>query len=153
MRTFFYRKLRRLGAAVVSLLCFASCSPSLDSDADEFQYMTAYGSPNATYRMVGSVKDDSGKPLKGIQVVSTFGESTWMRRDTTYTDSDGHYSSYMNTYPAKTVTVDFNDVDGADNGGEFESKSVTVDPVQIEKGKGWNTGVYKVESDVRLKKK
>ena len=44
-------------------------------------------------------------------------------------------------------------MDGADNGGEFESKSVTVDPVQIEKGKGWNTGVYKVESDVRLKKK
>lgn len=161
--------LRRLGYAMIGLLGFASCA-GLDPDPDSEgngglngtgsrgsvinQMMTAYGVPTSEFRVSGRVTGAGGAKLKGIQVVSVFGEKTWMRTDTTYTDSYGQFSTVMRTYPADKVTIAFNDIDGKANGGEFVSQTVTVDVKQTGKGDGpWFQGVFEAQATVTLKRK
>ena len=161
--------LRRLGYILLGLLGFASCS-GLDPDPDPEdingsngtdsrgwligQFMAAYGVPTSEFKVSGTVTGAGGAKLKGIQVVSVFGEQTWMVTDTTYTDSSGKFSSVTRTYPEEKVQIIFNDIDGSANAGEFESQTVTVPAKQIAKGDGsWFRGTYEVKADVILKRK
>ncbi len=159
--------LRWLGTSVLGILGFASCG-GLDPDADPVlagqdpsgvrgsvinQFMCAYGSPTAEYKVSGTVKNSLGGKLGGIQVVSVYGESTWKRTDTTYTDSSGKFSGTMRTYPSDQVQLVFNDVVGSKN-GEYESKTVSVTPKKTGKGDGlWFHGTYEVSASVTLRKK
>jgi putative lipoprotein (rSAM/lipoprotein system) len=48
------------------------------------------------------------------------------------------------------------DIDGEDNGGEFQSDTIKVWDLpkkQIEKGSGWYEGKYEVTANIKLKKK
>ena len=167
MKTF-RNTLRWLGTSVLGLLGFAACG-GLDPDADPVlngrnssnvrggsvinEFLCAYGSPTAAYKVSGTVRNSSGQKLGGIQVVSIYGEQTWMRTDTTYTDASGSFSGTMRTYPSDKVQLVFNDVDGSKN-GEYQSQTVSVTPKKVGDGDGsWFKGTYEVSASVMLKKK
>ena len=141
------------------MLGFAGCANSADAPCE-------YGMPSVDYRVTGEVKDESGKPLPGIQVIvkdeallGKEGAKPYQRYegDTIYTDSKGVFQSAMIvTSYLKEQEVIFNDVDGKENGGEFESVKMSVDDLEskrIKKGDGWHSGEYELKAKVQLKKK
>lgn len=150
---------RTLLSGVLAMLGFAGCANSADASCE-------YGMPMVDYRVTGEVKDESGKPLPGIQVIvkdeallGKEGAKPYQRYegDTIYTDSKGAFQSAMivSSY-LKEQEVIFNDVDGKENGGEFESVKMSVDDLEskrIKKGDGWYSGEYELKAKVQLKKK
>ena len=118
--------------------------------------LVEYGCPTADYKVLGTVKDSAGKPIKGIQVVTeeTFRDKSVLR-DTTYSDANGNFSLQKSDFPLeRTLNVIFNDVDGVENGGEFESKTVSeVEYKQDKKGSGWYHGSFTAEDNAQLDKK
>ncbi len=161
----FYRIL--LGA-LMGLLGFGSCAKS-DTDPDDYRVM--YGQPTATYKFTGTVKDEAGKPIKGIRVVfhpdsritpesESFKDYCKYEVDTLYTNDKGEFSTNRLKYDGITLMnetlVVFDDVDGAAGGGEFQSVSLDKNQVSvkvIEKKEGWNTGTYGITANAVLKKK
>ena len=54
----------------------------------------------------------------------------------------------------KSVQVEFEDVDGAENGGEFQSVTVEVPVTQVKEGDGhWYNGAYEASANVTMLKK
>lgn len=161
MKTRLARILTWLGGTALTLLGFPSCTTKTideefvgDIPSREIGAIAMYGVPTSAFRVSGTVRSEEGKSLKGIQVVIQYGESTWMRSDTTYTDSSGKFSREMRTYPANYVRFIFNDVDGAANGGKFQSQTVTVDTKKVGDGDGgWFAGTYEATATVSLSKK
>lgn len=145
---------------LMTILGFSGC--------DHFENtMAEYGQPYAEFKLVGEVKSEEGKPIKGIRViVRPFVEHTsqevldW-HRDTLYTDADGKFSkeSLKHTWPneMKGSTIIFEDIDGPENGGEFVSKTLndkefTVE--QVKKGSGiWYDGDFLVTANATLSPK
>ena len=136
---------------LLALLGFSSCD-KIGNNACE------YGVPNADYKVLGTVTDEAGNPLKGIQVAKEEikkGDELPIR-DTVYTDENGKYTFAANGFPIeRTVNVTFNDIDGAANGGEFESKTVKGAVYeQIKKGdSNWYDGEFSATVNAELKKK
>lgn len=139
---------------ILSLLGF-----SVTSCEDPKTIMCEYGCPNADYQVIGSVKDESGNPLKGIQVVTqdVQGEGVSEFKDTVYTDASGKFATRTrNAFPGvQNVNVVFNDVDGPDNGGDFSSMS--IEKAEYEKTKdgsgSWYDGAYTATVNAVMKKK
>lgn len=155
------KMLNAVTASLLSMLGFSACSNSSGGDEP-----CLYGSPTTDYHFKGTVTDEQGAPIKGIKVVSQMkhGDVTY-RLDSTYTDSNGAYQT-ADQHSASTVdyflknkqlSVSFEDVDGEENGGEFETAKTESDDVgvkQIEKGDGvWYKGKYELTADKKLKKK
>ena len=149
------RLLSKLGALVMALLGFSSCSKSsFEPDDYSNPFISAYGVPTASYQVKGTVRNENGKVLGGIQVAIKYGDKTWARYDTTYTNSAGTFSRTMSTYPEDYIQITYNDVDGPANDGEYQSQTVSVKVSKLGDGKGpWNHGTYKAESIINLKKK
>lgn len=128
-------------AFLLGILGFSACDSLSPAE---------YGTPHADFKFTGTVTDESGKPVKGIRVTNDF------TRDTLYTDAEGTFGAYLNgivVYPA-TVETKFEDVDGEENGGEFDTKTLSVTPQQTKKGSGeWYEGEYTVTANVSLEKK
>ncbi len=146
-------------AGLLSLLGFSSCSnTSGDSPC-------LYGSPTSDYHFKGTVTDEQGTPINGIKVVTQekYGDVT-LRLDSTYTDSNGTYQTADKTtvnaqgdVTDRKLFVGFEDVDGTENGGEFEtaqSVGSDISVKQISKGdNGWYKGKFEFTADKKLKKK
>ncbi len=128
---------------------FSSCTVDNEGIADEDRV------PQANYHFSGKVTDESGAPLKGIQVIARLGEMTpSFTRDTMYTDASGKYEKQDTFLPYNSADVTFNDIDGAENGGEFESFTIKVMTKPFERGNGASfSGSFLVEADAVLKKK
>ena len=143
-------------SGIFSILGFAGVT-SCDKISGIGTRSCEYGCPNADYKIMGTVQDDNGKPIKGIQVVAeqTYSAKT-IQRDTLYSDEKGQFSLSKNEFPLdRSLDVIFNDVDGADNGGEFESKTASkVKYEQTKKGdKRWYDGEFTATVNVELNKK
>ena len=157
---------RQLAAAILGLLGFASCSKDFVS-GEGGDMMVMYGQPHAYFKAIGSVKDEKGKPIEGIRVSITrhnyYPNTTgvvWQNNnqyeyDVLYTDSKGAYQLNESIFKGPdNVVIVFEDVDGEDHGGNFESVRTTPSVKQTEKGDGmWYGGSFKVESSVKMKKK
>lgn len=78
-------------------------------------YGTMYEEYNPDFAASGRVVDPENNPIENIEVRmgSLF---------VTHTDQDGHF--YIH---GEVSELTFTDVDGQDNGGEFESRSLRVD--------------------------
>ena len=156
----------RLLSGVMALLGFAGCN-----NGDE---PCLYGSPSVDYRVLGTVTDNEGKPLEGIQVVvdnpgaSTYYdkngiivkdkyESGKLTPDTVYTDKNGKFSSYkVEAFSDSKLVVEVQDIDGEANGGEFQSERFTKDKLdkkQLKKGNGWYEGEFEYSKTVKLERK
>lgn len=159
-------------SGALALLGFAGCSSNSDEPGD---YPVLYGTPSVDYRVLGTVTDTQGKPLEGIQVVvenpyvlNYFDEngkpaererdsSGMMKPDTLYTDKDGKFSSSpANAISDSELVVEFQDIDGEANGGEFQLKRLTrndFDKKQLKKEDSWYAGGYEYSQAVQLKRK
>ena len=154
---------KQLAAAVLGLLGFASC----DKMEDFGGYLVMYGQPHADFKAQGTVKDQDGKPIKGIRVAierhnyhpNTAGviydKNHWYEHDTLYTDDKGVYQLNLSVFEGPDdVKVVFEDIDGKENGGEFSSATVTPKVSHVKKGDNlWYGGSYEVGADAVLKKK
>ena len=157
-------------SGALALLGFTGCS-----SGDE-PVSLLYGSPSVDYRVLGTVTDTQGKPLEGIQVVvenpdawcyidengksvesKLDSESGKLVPDTVYTDKDGNFSSYkVEGFSDSKLVVEFQDIDGEANGGEFQLKRLTpkeLDKKQLKKGDFWYAGEYEYSKTVQLKRK
>ena len=155
---------RTLLSGVVTLLGFSSCGENIFNGSDA---PVEYGVPTVDYRVIGEVKDESGKPLQGIQVIvkdkylynkNGDYEHTYNHEgDTVYTDAKGAFQSAKiqsgGIYQQRVV---FDDVDGEANGGEFRTVDMSIkdlDSKQIKKGGDWYEGEYELSTKVQMKKK
>jgi len=124
-----------------------------------------YGQPSADFSIVGEVKSSEGKPLKGIRVIVNPERdqddeySKWVQ-DTLFTDSEGKFSKEQLKYgwPSKDkFKVTFEDIDGPENGGEFETVALIDEGLsikQVKKGSGnWYEGAYRITADATMSPK
>lgn len=151
---------RKLLSGVLVLLGFTAC----DSD-DPGNGLCDYGTPSADYQVKGKVLDPTGKPIKGVQVVVkdlnayfVKGEKDYVvDYDTVYTDVKGEFESdKAHTFSIGSQEVLFHDVDGEENGGEFESATLKTDQMdisQIKEGGSWYSGAYELKAEVKLSPK
>ena len=145
-----------LAAGIMGLLGFASCGKSL---ADDSNNSAMYGPPpNADYKVLGTVSDEDGRPIKGIRVSVRLKYSPWSKdvEETLYSDDKGAYQLLTRSLDGlPPVTISFEDVDGEENGGEFESTEVTPEVKRTKDGDGTGSyqGAFEFLADVQLKKK
>lgn len=153
MKTIIFKAIRAIFVAILGLLGFAACS-----DKPEERY-AAYGSPTADYKYLGSVTDEAGNPIEGINVVmSGVINATAHSSLTLKTDKYGKFSTVPLSASATHIeTIDFVDVDGPDKGGDFQSQTITLQDMkktQVKEGdNAWYVGEFEYSADVKLKKK
>ena len=151
-------------SGALALLGFAGCSNIKDAP-------DLYGTPSVDYKVIGTVTDEQGKPLKDIQVIvknpngwSYYDDNTSRESlppqvipDTLYTDKDGKFTSNnVHAISVSKFTVEIQDIDGEANGGEFLQKQLTKNDFnekRIKKGKGFYNGEYEYSQTVQLKRK
>lgn len=152
-----------LAAILLGLLGFASCGKLKNI----IEASDMYGVPHADFKAMGTVSDENGRPIKGIQVSVrqhwhyentpgvVYGNNDEYIDNTLFTDEQGTYQLIRDVPEGPVdVTVTFEDVDGEKNGGEFASAEVTTDVIQTRKGdKGWYGGAFEAKADAVLKKK
>ena len=74
--------------------------------------------------------------------------------DTVYTDSKGMYLLEKGLYKGPdSVSIVFEDVDGPENGGEFEPAAAKPEVVQTKKESGMYGGSFEAKADVVMKGK
>ena len=147
--------LRSLTAAVLGLLGFASCEKALDAYGNG-EIICMYGQPHADFKAVGTVKDNSGKPLEGIRVaVRQTIPSSYEMKDTVYTDSKGEFLLTTQAFNGpSSVRIVFEDIDGAANGGEFQKVEASPEVKQTKKGdNAWYNGAFEAKANVKMNKK
>lgn len=104
---------RETTAAAAALLGFATA-------CENKRTVDMYGTPYFDYKVKGKVTDKEGAPVKGIEVGSQdAGPVT--------SESDGSYELSGREWSFRQTTLTFTDIDGAENGGEFTEKKVTVE--------------------------
>lgn len=155
MRNLIYKVVRGVCVAFIALLGFSSSGCSKE----------AYGTPTATtFRYWGSVTDEAGNPIKGINIIMSgtiLGmpnvqlktESYMFNENTSY-----FYTGIFSTDDTQITTIDFVDVDGEENGGDFQSVTITPqDMVEERRFKDMavnpNSNLIEYKADIKLKKK
>ena len=98
--------------------------PMFGCDAPEM-----YGTPWADYEVKGKVLDADGDPIKGIKV--SLIEDQYNSQSTQSLEN-GSFKVSLGTIPFDKLKLTAQDIDGAENGGEFEEKTVELDFSKIE---------------------
>lgn len=126
------------------LLGLSSCSAAL------FDAVPEYGTPYAELEVRGLVTDEDRQPVKGIAVVY---DNLNDGPDTVYTAADGRFLIEGTMFPREEMNLVFWDVDGAENGGTFQTRSVDVNMEQVADGQGLSDyGRFVGETEVVLKR-
>ena len=103
------------------------------------------------------VTDSNGNPIKGIVVSSTgVTDSATGKGLEAVTAEDGSFATNQVHEFGIFGKLLFADVDGAENGGEFATKTVDLNALpksQVTEGDSWYSGEYEVTADVELRKK
>ncbi|PKP08708.1 MAG: hypothetical protein CVU09_14210 [Bacteroidetes bacterium HGW-Bacteroidetes-4] len=125
--------------ALLTLLGFSTCT--IVEPRDE------YGTPSASFKVNGKVSDKlTSRPIQDIKVI--------MQGDSTQTDSEGRFSLSQVNFPADQIfVIQFKDIDGAANGGQFQAKDTLVEfkNPQFTGGDGsWYQGETSLELDMNL---
>lgn len=103
-----------------------------------------YGCPHINFSLKARVIDEAGKPIEGIEVQT---KDNAFYTDN-YSDAEGNIDLKVGMWPDTNIDLVFTDVDGAENGGEFETLELNIaDKVeQVEEGSGsWYEGGYKAD--------
>lgn len=122
-----------------------------------------YGCPYADFEAKGSVSDEEGKGIPGIRVVisADFINTNYSGdplTDTLWTDQAGKYITEPDFVTEKFAYMDrlkleFEDVDGQENGGEYRKVEVEVPVFQVKEGSDWYKGAFEAGADVTMIKK
>ena len=136
--------------ALLGLLGFSACEGTTE----------AYGTPTADFLYEGSVTDEDGNPIKGINVILNGSINNKPNEQLIVeTNEKGVFGTVeFSTRDTSIDTIDFVDVDGVENGGDFESQTIipkdNMTITQIKEGDGsWNDGKFVYKADIKLKKK
>lgn len=133
MKRFIYFLLALLGFGAV-----ACDNGSMDDVVAE------YGCPHINFSLKARVVDEAGKPIEGIEVQTK--DSAFYADN--YSDAEGNIDLNVSMWPDTNIDLVFTDVDGAENGGEFETLNLNIaDKVeQVKEGSGsWYEGGYKAD--------
>lgn len=144
-----YRSVMRiLASGVLVLLGFSACGE--ENGEDE------YGTPIVSYTTNGVVTDESGKPIKDIQVIDNY---PYALPDTTYTDENGEFQISRKQVTGwgedsfKSYKIKFNYKGSLNNEKAYRNDSASIKDMtvtQTENKKGsWNFGSFLIT----LKKK
>lgn len=109
-----------------------------------------YGAPNAYFKISGRVTDKNDNPIKSIEI-KVKNTST---QDQFKTDELGNYILEYSDFPRNIVEITYKDIDGEENGGEFEEHTETIEikDSDYKEGSGnWYKG--KVEKVINTKLK
>ena len=150
MKNLINKLIRLLCVSVIGLLGFSSC----EEHSDE------YGTPITNFRYWGIVTDEAGNPIEGINVIMS-GNILGMPNVKLKTESyDGEKYNFstgiFSTADTHIATIDFVDVDGEENGGDFQSVTITpqdmVEESRIEDMPPRGT-LKEYKATIKLKKK
>ena len=112
-----------------------------------------YGCPTVHFSLKARVIDEEGNPIAGIEVQT---KDNAFYADN-YSDAEGNIDLNVSMWPDTNIDLVFTDVDGEENGGEFETLNLNIaDKVeQVKEGSGsWYEGGYKADlGDVTMKLK
>ena len=145
--------MKRLIYFLLSILGFAAAGCD-NAGCDNDEQMCMYGVPSAKYVVNARVVDPEGNPINGIEVVvseSEDFENKSARLIETTTNDDGTLvENTTHGWPRMKLYVRFTDVDGQENGGEFEEHIKDAyachETNKIEEGDGyWYSGGYEVK--------
>jgi len=108
-----------------------------------------YGAIADEYEVNGTVTDKTGKPIQNIRVISP----NPFDSDISYTNSEGKFHTKNYGHPYLTIE----DIDGEENGGDFETQKINVeftDADLVKKGRGEKTpDIYKKTINIELETK
>ena len=109
-----------------------------------FQTADEYGTPYADFEIKGKVTDASTSgPLQGIEVSALDNDAVPMVSVTT--DVEGRFELTGSFFPAESIVIRANDIDGEENGGLFAPATITVQLDRSAGGDGWYSGKYTAE--------
>jgi putative lipoprotein (rSAM/lipoprotein system) len=135
-------------AVLLSLLGFESCS---DNESGTVEY----GTPYVNYVIKGTVTDEAGTPIPGIQIEAPAPLHSSMGFQFALTDANGVFQmTQFSLFGEGILTAE--DIDGEDNGGEFKSDTLQITKLpsqRIEDGDGWFVGTFNVDAKFKLQKK
>ena len=100
-----------------------------------------YGCPTMTFSLKARVIDEEGNPIAGIEV-QTKDHDFYTDN---FSDAEGNIDLTTGMWPNINIDVIFTDVDGEENGGEFETLELNIsDKVEkVKEGDGhWYQGDY-----------
>ena len=126
--------MKRLIYILLGLLGFTGC---------ELFAPVEYGCPNVSFSLKARVVDEAGVPIQGIEVRTEKGGH--FEYNTGFSDYLGYIDASGTFRPGEQHgKVQFIDIDGEANGGEFETLTVDVNnATQTEEGSGgWYEGAY-----------
>lgn len=119
-----------------------------------------YGTPHASFEVKGKVTDQAGEPVRGIKISVNWDNPAIVSEDhlSATTDSKGEYVLQDSfAWPATgKLAVTATDVDGAENGGDFATKTVNVEVKESDYTGGsgsWNHGAMRKTADFELTEK
>lgn len=142
MKTKLQRVTHYLMAMLFGLLGFSACS---EDEEDEMPVM--YGTPTADYIVKGTVTDEAGNPIMGINIYPS--RTLTLAK----TDAEGRFKTDTLSYDGPYFFVD---PDGDANGGRFETDTLYYNDFKSTKvGESkhtWHMGVFELEAEVKLKK-
>lgn len=152
MKVRFNRWYNAVLTALLTMLGYGCSSTDENRDVD----VEEYGCPYADYVVQGSVTDEAGNPIQGINVKAPYGSDLDSQfNQIVQTDAKGNFTlKEFSSMRGNDMIVE--DIDGEANGGEFLSDTIQVETLpmtQTEKGKGWYGGKFDVKADIKLKKK
>lgn len=147
LKKLMFARLNVLLGALLTLLGFSNCEK-------QFNEVCLYGQPYARYDIKGTILDEEGNKLAGMDVTVKFvyefdGEeySTDQGREHTTTDLQGNYEC-QGSYTNEDIRIVVEDP-----GGVYAADSVMVKLERIEEGKDdWCIGTDVGRADFRLKK-
>ena len=138
--------MKRLLYILLGLLGFTSC---------EHFGAVDYGVPHVSFEVKARVVDEAGKPIQGIEVRTEDGGQ--FEYNTGFSDYQGYINAVGGFWTGtEHGNVQFIDIDGEANGGEFETLTVELKNVtQTEEGSGsWYDGAYTADlGTVTMKQK
>lgn len=127
--------MKRLLYMLLGLLGLTSC--------EHFFGAAEYGCPNVSFSLKARVVDEAGVPIQGIEVRAEDGDR--FEYNTGFSDYQGYIDARGSFWPGtERGKVQFIDIDGEANGGEFETLTLQIENVtQTEDGSGnWYDGAY-----------
>ena len=113
------------------------------SSCEHFFGAAEYGCPNVSFSLKARVVDEAGTPIQGIEVRAEDGDR--FEYNTGFSDYQGYIDARGSFWPGtQHGKVQFIDIDGEANGGEFETLTLQIENVtQTEDGSGnWYDGAY-----------
>ena len=156
----------KIALKILSLLGFstavASCEIVIEWGGGGAVCM--YGTPSADYVFNVDVKDvENNAPIEGIRVSVIqryLTNSVPTQIDTlthSLTDNEGKVTLSLNTWPESSFEIAADDIDGAENGGEFSTASTTI-AIDNKDYKnpgehGWYRGTATKNATIKLSKK